>query len=137
MKGIITMTKNKQDDLFDIDEWIARMRSYPKMGDITDNQKEAIYCQIGEWLDELDQRRQENIEFYGEDGKGEGKNVEEIHRLINEIESLRQANDGEESNEECICIDMINELLGKMKLYEIKECGIFHKQKTYSKSKKK
>lgn len=111
--------KNSHDDTEKLYDVISKLR---KETEVTNPDPHKV--QLLEWLDELDQRRDnEPIQFYGENGTTD--NIKEFEKLKINLNKEIQKNNGEESNVECIIIDQIVELLSKMKLQEIRKLNIF------------
>jgi hypothetical protein len=111
--------KNKHDDTLELHKVIANLRKESEH-----LPSDSYNNQLLEWLEELDQRRDDyKIEFYGEEGAKD--NIKEFKRLKESLNKEIEKNNGEESNVECIMVDQLVELLSKMKLQEIRELNIF------------
>lgn len=86
---------------------------------------DVTFGQLGDWLEELDERRMRTnvIEYYGAEGAKD--NIKEYHKLCNDLKLEREKNNNEESNIECLIIDKLTELISKMKLQQIRSLGLF------------
>lgn len=116
--------KNSHDDIVKLYEEMSIQRKMAES--CSDIQAKAKYHnQIADWLEELEERRNdyEKIEYYGENGTTD--NIKEYKKLCKDLEKERKKNKGEESNVECLIIDKITELISKMKLKEVRELKLF------------
>jgi hypothetical protein len=90
--------------------------------------KAKYHEQIANWLQELDDRRNDNskIEYYEPDGTE--NNIKEYNKLCADLKKERiknKKNKQIDSNVECLIVDKIAELISKMKLAEIKSLKLF------------
>ena len=124
--------KNEKDDTMNILESIAFYRehaaAYRGRKDVYSKQTFKSHEQTANWLEELDDRRNDYgspIEYYGEEGIKD--NVKEYKKLCRELAKERKKNKGEESNVECLIIDKITELISKMKLVDVRKLKLFER----------